>query len=130
MKKSDVINAHRNAIADVMVDRYQSVLESYGSIQYKVYIWEDGEIETFEQVQGDNAYWVAKDCEPRELYYVTTVDSPFFDPWDYADEAAPDDEALRERMERIIIDGLVDDYGTYVRDIIDQAIEDAKRWEE
>lgn len=130
MKKSEVINKYRNVIADIMVECYNSVLESYGRIQYKVYIWEDGVIDTLEQVQGDNAYLVPKDREPRELYYVTTVDSPCFDPWDYADEAAPDDEAVREQMERIIIAGLVDDYNTCVHDIIWQVIEDAKRWEE
>ena len=129
MKDSVIIRKHRKAIASAMVDRYRTILESAGRIQYRIYIWEDGEVECLEGPLGDNSYLKAKSYEPRELVYVRTISAPFFDPWDYTDESAPDDEDEREATEREIIDWLVDEYQNSVSDILDSVIEEAK-WKE
>lgn len=130
MKNSEIIRKYDSIIADEMVARYRSVLESGGRIQYKVYIWEDGEIETLIGPQGDNSYLKAKDYEPRELVYVRTISSPFFDPWDYTDESAPDDEYEREATEQEIIDWLVEEFQNSTDDIIASVLEEVEREEE
>ena len=131
MKKSELIRTHRAVLIDTMVDRYHTVLECGGSVQYKIYLWSDGEIECQEGPQGDNGWLQARDAEPRDLYYVTTVAAPFFDPWDLADHAAPDDEDERETERREIIEWAVDDYRENGADAaLDAAIEEAEQQEE
>lgn len=131
MKASEIITAHRSEIAESMTDAYRSVLACAGRIQYKVYIWSDGEIERLEGPQGDNSYLVPKDTESRSLYYIDTVSAPYVDVWDLADESVPDDESEKEAKEEEIIDCLVSDYrNTSVDYIIDNAIEKAKEDEE
>lgn len=129
MKDSEIISKFSNIIAAEMIARYRTVLECAGRVQYQIYIWEDGEIEVLPGPQGDNSYLKAKDYEPRELVYVLTISSPFFDPWDYTDESAPDVEEEREAAEQEIIDWLVDEYQNSVSDILDSVIEEAK-WKE
>ena len=131
MKASEIIAAHRAEIAESMADAYRSVLACAGRIQYKVYIWSDGEIERLEGPQGDNSYLVPKDTESRSLYYIDTVSAPYVDVWDLAEESVPDDESEKEAKEAEIIDCLVNDYkNTSVDYIIDNAIEKAKEDEE
>lgn len=131
MKRSEILNTYRDSIEEAMVTAYHNVLKCYGRIQYKIYVWEDGEIESLEGVQGDNCCLVAKDSEPRDLEYVCTIDSPCFDPWDYDDESAPDDEDECERMEGAIIDYLVSEYKREgVRDALDAVIDEAESEEE
>lgn len=127
MKKSEAIKKFYAEIKDAMVERYRIVLDCNGILQYKVYVWEDGQIECLEGPQGDNSFLQARDNEPRELYYVTTVDAPCFDPWDCTDHSAPDDEAEREAERAEIIDWCVDEYQTNGADaILDAAIDDAE----
>jgi len=130
MKRSEIISAHREVIAAYMVEHYRIVLECGGKVQYKLYIWEDGELEGLEGPQGDNSWLKARDMEPRELFYVCTIGSPYFDPWDCTDHAAPDDEEEREREEREIIDWCVDEYKAAIDEKLDAVIEDAEREEE
>lgn len=131
MKKSEVLKAYRDSIAESMVEHYRAVLESEGRIEYKIYIWDDGELEVMEEVQGSNDYLVAKDWETRTLHYVATIDSPCFDPWDYTEEDKPDDDDERETMEQDIINYLVSEYrreGVWdtLREIIREAERDEK----
>lgn len=130
MNRSEIISLHREAIASDMVSRYRSVLECGGRIQYKLFIWEDGELEVLEGVQGDNSWLQARDAEPRELFYICTIDCPCFDPWDCTDHAAPDDEEEREREEQEIIDWCVDEYKAAIDEKLDAVIECAKCEEE
>lgn len=127
MKRSECITKYYKDIAAAMVERYRTVLECDGRIQYKVYIWEDGEMECLQGVQGDNSWLQARDCEPRELFYVCKIDSPCFDPWDYSDHSAPDDEEEREAERKEIIDYLVGEYETNISDVLDVVIEEAER---
>ena len=126
MKRSEIISENYKAITEAMVSRYRTVLESNGRIQYKIYIWDDGEIVCLEQVQGDNSYLLHIEMEPRALYYVTTIEQPNFDPWDSADHSAPDDEQEREAEEKEIIDWLVQEYETNVGDELDNIISEAE----
>ena len=129
MKKSEAIAKYYGDIAAAMAERYRAVIECDGRIQYKIYVWEDGEIECLEGVQGDSTWLQARDMEPRELYYVCTIDAPCFDAWDYTDHFAPDDEAEREAERKEIIDYLVAEYETNVADVLDDIISDAEREE-
>lgn len=126
MKRSEIITNNYDAIKEAMVSMYRTVLESNGRIQYKIYIWDNGEIECLEQVQGDNGYLQPREMEPRSLYYVTTIEQPNFDPWDSADHSAPDDEQEREAEEQEIIDWLVQEYETNVVDELDNIISEAE----
>ena len=131
MKKSEIISSNYNKIIDVMVDRYEDVLISGGRVQYKLFVWEDGEIECLEGCQGDTSYLRPKQNESRELYYVCTIDAPCFDPWDMTDHSAPDDEEEREREKREIIDWLVDEYRHEGAEaLLDATIEEAEMSEE
>ena len=129
MKRSEIITKYEKDIKTEMVKCYRFVLDSFGRIQYKIYVWEDGEIECLEGVQGDNSYLKAKDSEPRELYYICTIDSPCFDPWDYSDHSAPEDETEREKEKQEIIDYIVDEYETNVSDVLDTIITEAEQEE-
>ena len=126
MKLSEIITNNYKAITEAMVSMYRTVLKSNGRIQYKIYIWDDGEIVCLEQVQGDNSYLLHIEMEPRALYYVTTIEQPNFDPWDSADHSAPDDEQEREAEEKEIIDWLVQEYETNVGDELDNIISEAE----
>lgn len=127
MKASEIISANRAALAETLTEKYRSVISCDGRIQYKIYIWEDGEIECQEGVQGDNSYLVPNRGESRKLYYVTKVSVPCANIWDLAGESAPDDESEKAAKESDIIDWLMDEYRSNVDDVIDSAIEDAER---
>lgn len=110
MKKSEIIKEHYNKIIETMVEKYEAVLGYGGRIEYTVYIWDDGEIECLEDVQGGTTFLRPNQFETRQLYTVCTIEAPCFDPWDYADHSAPDDEDEREAEETEIIEWLVDEY--------------------
>lgn len=128
MKKSEVIAKKRAALRDKMRDCYRSVLNSDGQIQYKIFIWSDGVIETLEGCQGDSSWLQAPDYETRELYEVCKIDAPCFDPWDYADHSAPEDEEERNAERESIISWLVGEYDP--DEILDAVISDAQFDEE
>ena len=126
MKKSEIIVAHQEAIAEYLVDHYKKAMECHGRIQYDLYIWSDGELEGMEKVSGDNSWLEPRQGEPRELFYVTKVTG--FDPWDLVDDhPIPEDDAQREAEEKDIIADLVQEYKLNVYELIDSIVEDAKR---
>ena len=127
MKKSEIITANYQQVAAAMIEQYRHVIACDGQIQVAVYIWSDGEIETLEQVAGDTSYLVPRQMEPRELFHVATVAAPCFNPWDYTDHAAPDDEQARDAERDEIIDWLTDEYQQNVNDALDAIICDAER---
>ena len=129
MKESEIISTYRDSIEARMVELYRIVLNSDGRIQYKLYVWSDGELEALEDVQGGNSSLQARDGESRSLTYVTTIASPCFDPWDYADHPAPEDEDERCAEEAEIIDWLVDEYEEHVYDVVNEIISDLEREE-
>lgn len=126
MKKSEIIRKYYNEIAKALAERYRAVIESDGSIQYKVYIWEDGELQFLEGVQGDTGYLVPRDMETRELYFVHTVEAPCFNAWDYTDHGEPEDADEREAEHREIVDFLVDEYNEQLDDLMDSIISEAE----
>lgn len=73
MKKSEIVSNNYVSILDAIGTCYRDALEHDGSMQYGVYVWEDGEIEILPAVTGDSTYLVPKDCEPRQLVHVMTV---------------------------------------------------------
>lgn len=129
MKKADIIRKYYDTIRNALIDCYRTVLKCNGRIQYKIYIWEDGEIERLEAPQGDTGWLKPRNCEPRALFYVDLVDAPFFDPWDYTEEPKPEDESERESMEEEINDYLVDSFIQDVDDRLEHIIEDAEELE-
>ena len=131
MTKAEVIKNNYDEIIKTMVVLRRDVLEHDGRNQHQIYIWEDGEIRVLEGSQGDNSYLVPNNGESRNLYYVCTVDAPFFSPWDYVDETPPEDESQCEMVEQQVIDFLMDEYKEdIVYEILDSVIKEAKTWEE
>ena len=129
MKTSEAIEAYREKISAAMREDYRAVLEAKGRIEYKIYVWEDGELVEMCEPQGSNAWLQPRDHETRDLFEVVTVSYPFFDPWDCTSESIPDDEAEREKAEAEIIDWLCDEYVHEVETIIDEQIRSAKEEE-
>ena len=129
MEKSEVLRKFSSEIEAAMVERYRVVLESGGQVQYKIFVWDDGEIECMQGPVGDNSYLVAKPAETRDLYYVLTVKEPHFDPWDFSDHSAPDDETEQDAERTGIIDWMVSEYETNVSDILEVLIDEAEEGE-
>ena len=119
MKKSEIIAA--------MADAYKTVLNNRGTVQEDIYIWSDGEIRIQEETQGSSTYLVPGPASDRELFFITTIDAPFFDPWDGCPDPAPDDPAEREAAEQKYIAELVEEYeADAAPEILDTVITDAK----
>lgn len=130
MKKSEAIIKYRMNIESVLPALYHMVIDSDGHIQYSVYLWDDGTVEMLEEAQGSNTYLQAKDTETRELFYVTTVSLPNFDPWNYSDHSAPDDPAARKAERKEIIDWLLSEYEANLPDLFDSILTDAEQEEQ
>lgn len=128
--KVNVLKRFRDKIEETMVARYRAVIENDGRVQYKIYVWDDGEIECLEQVHGDNGYLVPSSYESRSLYYVTTIDAPFFNPWDYTDHSEPEDDDEKDSELREILDYLADDYESNVSDVLMEIIVEAEQEEQ
>lgn len=125
--KVNVLKRFRDKIEEEMVKRYRGVIESDGVIQYKIYIWDDGIIERLEGAQGDNSYLKPHSYESRSLYYVTTIQMPCFDPWDYWEDSVPDDDEEKNDALKSILDYLVDEYESNIMDVMDDIIFEAER---
>lgn len=126
MKNSEAITLYRDRIQKAMIDCYRTVIECDGRIQYKLYVWEDGELERLEGVQGDTGWLQPREMEPRQLFEITTVDAPFIDIWDFSDEPKPEDKDAQEAMRQEIIDYLVDSYTDNLDELVDGIIADAE----
>ena len=126
MKTSEAIKKYQQKIMETMSKKYRNVLESEGRLQYRIYVWEDGEIECLEGVQGDNSYLKAKDNEPRTLFYICTVSAPGFNVWDAAGESAPDNEQEAEEMAKSGIDACMEEYTDSLPDMMDSLIREAE----
>ena len=130
MKRSEIITEHYEEIKNAMIEHYRYVVEADGRVQYGIYIWEDGELEYLYEAQGSNSWLEPRRMEPRELFYVCTIEeSPSFNLWDYADEGMPEDEAEQETMSEEIIDWLVESYTDNVDEVLDGIISDAEEME-
>ena len=130
MKKSEAIKKYWENIKKQLPDLYRAVLDSDGRIQYDVYVWENGEVQILEDVQGSTAYLKPKDMEPRELFYVTRIELPNFDPWDYSDHATPDDPEEREAERSEITYWLLEEYSRNLPDLLDSILTGAEQEEE
>ena len=126
MKKSEAMRKYYDAILEAMIDAYDKVIDSRGRVQYTIYIWEDGEIEPLCAPQGDNSYLKPHDWEPRQLYNVTTVAEPFYDPRDQITDPLPEDEAEQEAMLKEADAWMKDEYRSNAADILDREIEQAE----
>ena len=127
MKYTEIISAHKSAILDAMTSAYRAVLHANGRIAIQIYIWEDGEIETLEEVQGSNSWLKANDAEPRKLYYVTTVDAgPCFDIWDASENGKPDDPDEAAALRDELTDWHMESYADVLPDLWDHIMMNAE----
>ena len=127
MKQTEVITSNKDAIIDAMKSAYRAVLHSDGRIAVQIYIWEDGELETLEDVQGSTSWLQARDAEPRRLYYVTTVDAgPCFDIWDASENGKPDDPDEAAALQDEITDWLMESYVESLPDLWDYIVTQAE----
>lgn len=129
MKNSEILATNYARIIEKMTDLYRSVLDSDGRIQYKAYIWSDGEFEILEDVQGGNSFLKARDSETRELIPICTISAPCFDPWDYTDHSKPENEVDQETEREEIVSWLIDEYPEQAEAILDGIIDDARQEE-
>lgn len=110
MTKLEVVQIHKKAIKAEMLDSYRAVLESHGNMQVKVYIWEDGEIETLCDTCSSNTWLQPRRGESRQLFYVTTISFPFFCWTDYAydgdvlDDSMTEERVINEECERYALE--------------------------
>lgn len=127
MKQVEVITSNKAAIIDAMKSAYRAVLHADGRIAVQIYIWEDGELETLEDVQGSTSWLQARDAEPRRLYYVTTVDAgPCFDIWDASENGKPDDPDEAAALQDEITDWLMESYVESLPDLWDYIVTQAE----
>lgn len=129
-KKFEIIRAHLSEIKDAMITRYRTVINCRGRIQYRLYIWEDGEIEALEQVQGDHTYLAPLSGETRELYYIFTVAAPGYDPRDQITDPLPDSEEEQEALFEEVDAWMVDEYKDGLDDVLDVILEEAEQEED
>ena len=129
MKKSEAIRKYYDAVRESMIDAYGHVIDSRGRVQYKVYVWEDGEIERLPGPQGDNSYLMPRVCETRQLYYITTVSEPCYDPRDQIADKLPDDEAECEKLFEETDAWMKESYAENIDDVLDNLIDDAEQEE-
>ena len=123
MKCSEIIEENREKLEKNMREVYREVLESAGRMQCSIYIWSDGELCDYWDVQGSNSFLVPRDSEKRDLYHVCTIkEAAGFSFKDYLDHE-PEESEL-EQAEREVIDWLMDEYDPY--DILNKAIRDIK----
>lgn len=131
MTRSEIIRENWGTIAEEMTRLYDLVLTWDGRVLYKLYIWEDGELERLEDVPGSTTRLQPRDAEPRALFYVTTISAPNLDLMDAAGIDPDDDdeetkEALLEEAKQLELDA----YAESVPDVLDAIIEEAEREEE
>jgi hypothetical protein len=129
MKKSEIIEKYAQEIIEAMVERYRKVLECDGRIQYKLYIWDNGEIEYLEGAQGDSSWLQPNEGEKRTLYYICTISQPGFDWAEALDHPVPEDEEEREEERAAVIDWEADQYEQAAPDTLDEIIAEAAREE-
>ena len=121
MLRSEAIEKYWNTIVEAMRTAYADTVG--GNTQEKIYIWEDGEIETLYGVYGDNSFLRPKQWEDRELFYITTVSTA--DPADFIDvytEHMTEEEynAVYEEAAQFLVDGY--DPEEELQNIFDDAI--------
>lgn len=131
MKKSELIKKNIESIKKEMVSSYEYVLNHDGEVEIQIYMWDDGEIVTHEEVQGGSSYLVETESATRTLFYIHTVSEPFCNVFDLAGypSPVPDDEKEREEAEKECISWLVDSYKDNLSDIVSDIIEEAKEEE-
>lgn len=126
--ESVLIKTHEREISDEMVRLYRASVESDGRIQYRLYIWSDGTLETLEDVQGGTSFLQPRDFEPRKLYLIDTICAgPGFDLWSAAPDGIPDDESERESLEQELVDWYVDSYEEGLSDRLYWIIREAEQ---
>ncbi len=128
--KLEVIEANEEKIIAEMESCYRSVLECDGRVEYKIYVWEDGEIEIFEDVQGGTTYLKANEYEERWLYGVTRVSFPNFDPFESYPETIPEDEDERDALREELIDEQMSYYSSESIPLIWEEILTEASWED
>lgn len=126
MKASEIIEKYADAITSAMLDLYKKVIACDGRIQYKLYVWDDGEVEYLECVPGDNSWLQPKDAETRSLYYVCKVSEPCFDPAAYLDHPLPEDETEREEEVQAVREWMISEYEQNIPATLEAIIEDEK----
>jgi len=128
MKRSEALKKYAAVITEKLPALYRETMESFGRVQYAVYVWEDGELQILEQVHGDNSYLIPKDGEPRELFYICTISG--YNVWDTFSDSVPDSEAEKADMEAGLIDDQVQNYKENLSDLLYSIQQEAEEEEE
>ena len=127
MKRSEILVKYRDEIEKSMVKCYRNVLEGGSRTQYTIYIWDNGKIVEYEDVEGGNSELVPSDWVTQEFFCVDKISMPFYDPFDgvwYED--IPEDEDEKEKMAKELLDAEVEAYEENLSDYYDEMIREAK----
>ena len=122
MTKLEALKKYRPAIEQEAVNLYRTVLECDGMIQFSLYIWEDGEIESLQDVSGGNSFLRPRDSEPRQLFFVDTISNPTFSWADMIFDSVSEDEDEQEQQYKEAIDFAVDAFPDEFSDRLDSII--------
>ena len=122
MKKSEVIGSHYTELREKLVSLYDTVIRAEGHLDIKLYIWDDGSMDTLTVPHGSNNHLSQCLDDGRDMYYVYTVQG--FDPWQ--EEPRPDDDDEAEEMLDDMIEYMTSDYWDVTADILDQVIREAE----
>lgn len=125
MLRSEAIEKYWDSIIETMKKAYSDTIG--GNTQEKIYVWEDGEIETLYGVYGDTSFLRPKQWEDRELFYIATVSTA--DPADFIDvytEQMTEEEynAVYDEAAQFLVDGY--DPEEELQCIFDDAIREEK----
>lgn len=106
MLRSEAIEKYWYGIITAMKDSYSEIIGE--NTQEKIYVWEDGEIETLYGCMGDNSFLRPKSWEDRQLFYICTVSAA--DPADFITEHTAnmtDEEynAVYDEAAQFLVDG-------------------------
>ena len=126
MTKLEVLKKHRTAIEQKAVELYRTVLECDGMIQFSLYVWEDGEIESLQDTNGGNDVLRPRDSEPRQLFFVDRISYPNFSWEDMMFDSVSEDEDERERQRQEAIDFAVDAFKDEFSDRFDSIIKEVE----
>lgn len=122
MTKLEALKKYRTAIEQEAVNLYRTVLECDGMIQFSLYVWEDGEIESLQDTNGGNSFLRPRDSEPRQLFFVVRLSEPTFRWEDMMFDPISEDDEEREQQWQDAIDCAVESFPDWFSDKLDSII--------
>lgn len=123
-----LVESKREEIEATMQECFESVLEANGANQFTIYLWDNGDIQVLEDVQGSHSRLVPREGYDHELFKIVTISIPCFDWRDYCSEHIPDADDEPEAYEQLredTIEWYKEDYNP--SELLDEILRDWNR---